>query len=83
MAGVIAAYSDPGCADCSRLRISSTGHLAVCLYQAGGRDLKPYLRPHDPEALRGAIAAEVAGKATHNPRETGGETIFSLSEIGG
>lgn len=83
VAGVIAAYTDPGCGRCSRLRLSSTGRLAVCLYQVEGADLKPYLRPLDKEGLAAAIAAEVAAKRTHNPRETGGESLFSLSEIGG
>ena len=82
-AGVIAAHTDPGCADCSRLRMSSAGRLSVCLFERNGLPLLPYLRPLDPPALRRAISRAVGEKRSHNPLQTGEETWLSLSEIGG
>ncbi|MBC8515077.1 radical SAM protein [bacterium] len=46
-AGVIAAFSDPGCETCSRLRVSSTGRISHCLFQTNGVELFPSCAPYN------------------------------------
>jgi len=49
--GVIANESEPFCAGCSRLRVSSNGHLFGCLSSAKSHDLNPLLDASEPEAI--------------------------------
>lgn len=49
--GVIANESEPFCRSCSRLRLSSNGHLYGCLSNTKNYDLKPLLQMPYPLAL--------------------------------
>ena len=42
--GIIAPYSKDFCKTCNRLRISARGQLHLCLFGAGGYDLRPLLQ---------------------------------------
>ncbi|MBD5558793.1 MAG: GTP 3',8-cyclase MoaA [Clostridia bacterium] len=82
--GIIAANSEPFCAQCNRLRITSTGQLRPCLGQPGGTDLRSALRggagsEELEELLRGAIAAKPAG----HDFGSGINPARRMNEIGG
>lgn len=42
--GIIAPYSKNFCSSCNRLRVSSQGHLHLCLFGSENYDLRPYLQ---------------------------------------
>lgn len=48
--GIIASVTDPFCATCSRIRLSTDGQLYTCLFARTGSDIKTLLRS-TPEAL--------------------------------
>jgi cyclic pyranopterin phosphate synthase len=56
--GVIASVSQPFCASCSRLRLSTDGHLYTCLFAQTGLDLRPLLR--DVAATDDALGRQLA-----------------------
>jgi len=79
----ITPVSEHFCAACSRLRLTSDGHLRLCLLVRGEVDVKPVLRPQpDPdrirELLRQSVAAKPAGIA-HGTDVRG----LGMSQIGG
>lgn len=45
--GIIAPYSKDFCKTCNRLRISARGQLHLCLFGAGGYDLRPLMQDDD------------------------------------
>ncbi len=50
--GFISTVSRPFCAGCTRLRLTATGRLMLCLFDREGYDLKPLIRPRlDREGL--------------------------------
>ncbi|TNF88858.1 MAG: radical SAM protein [Gammaproteobacteria bacterium] len=49
--GIIANESEPFCAACTRLRLSSNGHLYGCLSSAASHDMQPVLALPEPQAL--------------------------------
>ena len=61
--GFITTSSDPFCATCNRLRLTSQGRLHTCLFDQHGVDLLRDLRRGDEGAVREAIALAVAAKA--------------------
>jgi GTP 3',8-cyclase len=81
--GFIPSVSDHFCDRCNRLRLTSDGHLRLCLLHVREIDLKPALRPEtDRERLRAllreAIAEKPAGKL-----EGAGNPGRGMSQIGG
>ena len=60
--GFITTMSQPFCATCNRLRLSSQGRLFTCLMDNAGIDLLTPLRSADEQEVRGLIARAVAGK---------------------
>jgi cyclic pyranopterin phosphate synthase len=60
--GFITTVSQPFCATCDRLRLSSQGKLFTCLMDNHGHDLLTPLRAGDEDAVRAIIVAAVAGK---------------------
>jgi len=62
--GVITSVTNPFCADCSRVRLSSNGQLYTCLFAESGFDLRALLR-------RGCDDVEIAASI---------QTIWSLRE---
>ena len=61
--GFITTSSDPFCATCDRLRLTSQGHLHNCLFDPRGVDLLTPLRVGDEATARERIRAHVAAKA--------------------
>ena len=61
--GFITTVSDPFCATCDRLRLSSQGRLHTCLFDEVGTDLLTPLRAGDLTGLDQAIRHAVATKA--------------------
>ncbi len=61
--GFITTVSDPFCATCDRLRLSSQGRLFTCLFDEVGTDLLTPLRLGDLTGLDQAIRQAVATKA--------------------
>lgn len=54
--GLIAPYSKDFCKTCNRLRVTARGKLMLCLFGAGGYDLRPFLQHDDQqEELENAI----------------------------
>jgi cyclic pyranopterin phosphate synthase len=60
--GFITTVSQPFCATCDRLRLSSQGRLFTCLMDNRGHDLLTPLRAGDEDGVRAVIAAAVRGK---------------------
>ena len=84
--GLIEAVSHSFCADCNRVRLTSTGRLKPCLCYADGVDLKPLLRGGaDGAALRAAIERAVRLKpAAHCfARRQAVTEHNSMNQIGG
>ena len=61
--GFITTTSDPFCATCDRLRLTSRGRLHNCLFDQRGVDLLGPLRGGDHAELRDRIRRHVAAKA--------------------
>lgn len=61
--GFITTVSDPFCATCDRLRLTSHGRLHTCLFDGPGVDLLPLLRVGDLDGLHTAIRRAVRFKA--------------------
>lgn len=55
--GFIEALHQQFCHECNRLRLTSTGHLKLCLFYLDGVDLKPYLNNRElmKETIKQAI----------------------------
>ncbi len=54
--GVISSVTQAFCGECSRLRLSTDGHLFTCLFAQQGQDLRTPLRAGaDDDALRAAL----------------------------
>lgn len=83
--GVIAPYAKSFCATCNRLRVSSKGALQLCLFAAGGHDLRPLLQDDGQAAVLAenirsvmGLKTETHGLHAHDPGAT-----RNLSQIGG
>lgn len=62
--GFITTVSDPFCATCDRLRLTSQGRLHTCLFDEQGTDLITPLRSGDLAALEATIRRAVGAKAS-------------------
>ncbi len=84
--GFIASETEPFCASCNRIRVTSDGRLKICLYEAGGFDLRAFIRDPsvDDRQLSERIAAVLGGKRSHHPAlgQTGA-VAFAMAQIGG
>jgi GTP 3',8-cyclase len=80
---MITPVSEHFCGDCTRLRLTSDGHLRLCLLVQGEMDVKAALRPvPDPERIRELLLQAVAAK----PAGIAGGTDVrgrGMSQIGG
>lgn len=61
--GFITTVSDPFCATCDRLRLTSQGRLHTCLFDERGHDLLTLLRAGDLAGLTAVVRHAVAAKA--------------------
>jgi len=64
--GLITPISEPFCADCRRLRLSSEGVLRLCLFDRAGMDLRKELRENkaDARAIVSLLAQALKRKQT-------------------
>ena len=82
--GLIMPYSKDFCANCNRLRMSSTGKLHLCLFAEQGVDIRPMLADGDIngtcEALQMAMHSKVSG---HGLAEHATGSTSHLAMLGG
>ena len=78
--GFIAGVSEHFCENCNRLRLTADGRLRTCLFSGEEVNVRPLLA--DPEALRAAIDAAVAGKVYDRCSEALANDR-AMSQIGG
>ena len=83
--GIIAPYARDFCASCNRLRISARGHLHLCLFGAGGYDLRSLLQDDDRiDALKEKIMDLMEfKKSAHFLHEGNTGVRRHLASIGG
>jgi len=80
--GFITPLSAPFCAECSRLRLTSTGRLRLCLLDRKEVDLRAALRSGAQEEEIAALFLEAAReKPACHPAEAAG--VASMRQIGG
>lgn len=78
--GLIASDTRPFCENCTRLRLSATGHLHTCLYDDQGAYLG---LDDDEETIWHRLQEKIAGKISLHPMIASKRRIFSMSQIGG
>lgn len=82
--GLIMPYSKDFCADCNRLRVSSTGQLYLCLFTDSHHDLRSLLQTDDSAPLRQFLQQAAQGKAlSHHLAEDYSGSTRHLAQIGG
>jgi cyclic pyranopterin phosphate synthase len=84
--GFIHAMSRSFCADCNRLRLTADGKLMPCLHADTEIDLKPYLRPPDPEMIRQSIVRAIQAKPEKHgmkPAEEDSRNKRFMNQVGG
>lgn len=83
--GMIAPYAKDFCKSCNRLRISARGQLHLCLFGAGGYDLRPLLQDEaQKEELKDRIMSLMQFKKSSHFLQ-GGDTGVrnNLASVGG
>ena len=80
--GIIANESEPFCRACTRLRLSSNGHLYGCLSNASSHDIKPILQLPEHFAIARLQSALVNALADKQDLAFRGE-VTVMKFIGG
>lgn len=84
--GFIHAMSRSFCSDCNRLRLTADGKLMPCLHADTEIDLKPYLRPPDPDMIRKFIAQAIESKPEKHgmePEKRNSRNKRFMNQVGG
>lgn len=83
--GMIDAVSHKFCAECNRVRLTSTGMLKPCLCYGEGTDLRAVLRGSAPGELKQVLAAAIWNKPQAHCFDSGTRITEhkNMSEIGG
>ncbi|MCS4309182.1 cyclic pyranopterin phosphate synthase [Rheinheimera pacifica] len=82
--GLIMPYSKDFCADCNRLRVSSTGRLYLCLFTDSYQDLRNLLQNDDSAPVMRFLQQAVQGKAaSHQLQQDYSGSTRHLAQIGG
>jgi cyclic pyranopterin phosphate synthase len=83
--GIITPVTGHFCADCNRVRVTSTGKAKSCLFSDNETDLRPFLGPNDGRRLEEALRAVVIGKPGRHQITFEGtsHTPFAMSAVGG
>ena len=83
--GIITAVSGHFCAQCNRIRVTSTGQAKGCLFSDQKTDLIPWLRPPNPDGLAAVLEGIVNSKPErHGISKDGyGHENFTMSQVGG
>jgi len=82
--GVIASDTEPFCADCDRLRLTSDGRLRGCLYESTGAPLGALMKAGASDAqLAALIDVALTDKRSHHPLVARDRAPFSMADVGG
>jgi GTP 3',8-cyclase len=83
--GIITPVTGHFCADCNRIRVTSTGKAKSCLFSGDELDLKPFLAEADAGLLEDALRSIVLGKPGRHElsAKSANHTPFAMSAIGG
>ena len=83
--GIITPVTGHFCADCNRIRVTSTGKAKSCLFSDNELDLKPFLGAGDTRRLERALRGVVMGKPGRHQisLESASHEPFAMSAIGG
>lgn len=82
--GLIMPYSKDFCADCNRLRVSSSGALYLCLFTDSHQDLRSLLQSDDSAPVLRFLQQAVQGKAfSHQLAQDYSGSTRHLAQIGG
>jgi cyclic pyranopterin phosphate synthase len=83
--GIITPVTGHFCAECNRIRVTSTGMTKGCLFSGEELDLKPFLAAEDPQLLQDALRRIVEGKPGRHQMscESADHAPFEMSAIGG
>lgn len=83
--GLIAPYAKDFCSTCNRLRVSARGSLHLCLFGAGGHDLRPLLQDDAQiDALKDKILGLMQYKRSSHFLHSGDAGVRQhLASIGG
>lgn len=82
--GLIMPYSKDFCADCNRLRVSSSGQLYLCLFTDTYQDLRSLLQTDDSATVMRFLQQAVQGKAfSHQLTQDYSGSTRHLAQIGG
>lgn len=83
--GIITAVSGHFCNDCNRIRITAQGRAKGCLFSDETTDLKPFLRPPDPQGLSQVLRESVLAKPEKHTILSGNYSHrnFNMAHVGG
>jgi len=83
--GIITPVTGHFCAECNRIRVTSTGTAISCLFSGGEVDLKPLLAEADDAPLLAALKRIAEGKPDrhHLSAQENEHDPFAMSSIGG
>ena len=83
--GIITPVTGHFCADCNRIRVTSTGMAKSCLFSGDELDLKPFLDGNRGDLLEDALRRIVVGKPGRHQMSalSASHTPFAMSAIGG
>jgi GTP 3',8-cyclase len=79
--GVIASVTQPFCADCTRVRLSSDGQLYLCLFAARGFDLRKFLRNGKSDSDIGDAIASIWGGRDDRYSEIRSQLTHALPKV--
>ena len=83
--GIITPVTGHFCAECNRIRVTSTGKAKSCLFSGDELDLKPFLAEPDDRLLEEALRGIVVRKPDRHEisPQSAGHTPFAMSAVGG
>jgi len=83
--GIITPVSGHFCAECNRIRVTSSGKVRGCLFSDESLDLRPLLAAGDRAAVEAALRRVVDCKPRNHSltSEDAGYTPFTMADIGG
>jgi len=83
--GIITPVTGHFCAECNRIRVTSSGKVRSCLFSDDSLDLRPLLAKGDRDGVAAALRAVVTCKPrNHSLQENdAGYTPFAMAAIGG
>jgi len=83
--GIITPVTGHFCAECNRIRVTSSGKVRSCLFSDDSLDLRPLLASGDRQGVEAALRAVVTCKPRNHAltESDAGYTPFAMAAIGG